>query len=256
MEAPNIVGDCAESLCRRLCLPCGNNIHIDLTCSWISSRLLKSVSNKCDSLVHISLFNHIWESHFGECFRNSDHRFKLTGSRCDSIRGVTDGSHLNVLLNEVALDGIGELGSDTLSRVRNILSKEFPGNGVRLQKFSLLSWFSFIAAVWDIWVERHDVIRESSIGCLRLLIENKVNQVESWEEGWWHLHIFNNRHAWIVFRLDWICSCQDCGSCIEGANDTSLGDGNSLLLHGLMKNNSGVIIHFVELINAANTSIR
>lgn len=207
MEASNIGGDCAESLCRRLRLAGSNDIHIDLTCSWISSRLLKSVSDECNSFVNISLFNNIWESHFGECFGNSDHRFKLTGSSCNCVRSISDGPHVNVFLNEIALNWVSKFGSNALSCIRNVFSEEFPGNSVRFQKFSLLSWSFFIDVfVGNIWVQGNNVVGESSIGSLRLLVENKVDEVESWEEGWWHLHIFNNRHAWIVFGLDWVCS--------------------------------------------------
>lgn len=139
MEASNVGGDCVESLCRRLRLARCDDVHINLTCRWVSGRLLKGVSDEGNSLVHISLFYYVWQSHFGQCFCNSDHRFKLTGSSSDCVWGISDSSHINVFLNEIALNGVGELWSNTLSCIRDIFGKELPSNGVRLQEFGCLS---------------------------------------------------------------------------------------------------------------------
>ena len=130
MEASNIIGDCVESLCRCLRLAGSNDVHINLACRWISGRLLKSVSDEGNSLVHISLFYDMGKSHFGECFRNSDHGFKLTRSSSDCVGRISDRSHSNVLLNEIRLNSVGKFGSNTLSSIRNILGKELPSNGV------------------------------------------------------------------------------------------------------------------------------
>ena len=100
------------------------------------------------------------------------------------------------------------------------------------------------------------MVGESSVTSFVLLVKHKVNEIESGQQGWRKFNVVDDRHLWIILRVDWIGSSQDCCSSIQRTDDSSLGNRDSLLLHGLMKNYSGVVVHLIELINAADTSIR
>ena len=56
--------------------------------------------------------------------------------------------------------------------------------------------------------------------------------------------------------MDGVSCGKNGGSGVEGANDTDLGYGYSLLLHSFVKDHTSVVVHLVELVNATDTSVR
>ena len=66
------------------------------------------------------------------------------------------------------------------------------------------------------------------------------------------LYIFHHSEFLVPARHTRIGSCQDRGAGVEGADDTSLGDGEGLLFHDLVENGPCTVRHLVELINTAD----
>jgi len=88
------------------------------------------------------------------------------------------------------------------------------------------------------------------------MVKNQVNQVESGEESWRQFDVFNDWFLGVVFAFDGVRSGENSCSRVQGTDDTGFGDGDSLLLHGFVKDVSGVIVHFIEFIDAADTTVR
>lgn len=99
------------------------------------------------------------------------------------------------------------------------------------------------------------MICETAVVRLCLLVQDQVNQVKSGEERGWQLDVLDDGEFGVILGMDRVSSGQDRGSGVQGANDTGFGNGDGLLLHGFVKNHTSVIIHFIELINAADTAI-
>ena len=59
----------------------------------------------------------------------------------------------------------------------------------------------------------------------------------------------------VVSAVERVGGCEDGGSGVESGDDTCLSDGDSLLLHNLMDSCSVTRIHFIKLINTADTFI-
>ena len=70
------------------------------------------------------------------------------------------------------------------------------------------------------------------------------------------MDVLDNRFSCIIFRSNWICRCEDSSSGVELTHDTGFGNRDGLLLHGLMEDGTAIFVHFVELIDAADTLVR
>ncbi len=69
------------------------------------------------------------------------------------------------------------------------------------------------------------------------------------------LNVLNDGAVLVPLRADGVSCCQDGGASIERTDDASLGNGQSLLLHHLMKNGPRTLTHLVKLIYTAYTII-
>ena len=99
------------------------------------------------------------------------------------------------------------------------------------------------------------MVCEASILLLGLLVQDQVDQVKSGKQSWWELDVLDHGLGGVVLGVDWVCSCEDSSSCVQGANDASLGHRDGLLLHRLVQNIASILVHFVELVDTANTTV-
>ena len=69
------------------------------------------------------------------------------------------------------------------------------------------------------------------------------------------LYILDNGCLLIPARHPWVGGRQNRCTSVEGADDTSLGNGEGLLLHDLVENGTSAVRHLVKLIDAADTIV-
>ena len=88
-----------------------------------------------------------------------------------------------------------------------------------------------------------------------LLVKDDEEKIETRHNGGGDVHVVSKRFRAIVSASVGISSGQDRGTSVESGMDTSLGDRDGLLLHGLVNSNLILDIHLVELVNTADTVI-
>ena len=156
---------------------CGNDVHVDLTCFWISGRLLHCGLNQAHSLLNVSFLNSIAESHLGNTLGDADQRLELARRRCDRLLVVAHGAHLLVLLHEYDYVFIGNLGEALHPGVRDVLRKEVTVDHVCENQVISLHFILCVshAVLGRDGVKRHDVVGESAVRLLGLLVENQVD---------------------------------------------------------------------------------
>ena len=104
-------------------------------------------------------------------------------------------------------------------------------------------------------VSANDVAGNSSIAAGVQLIQNHEEQIETRKEGVGKANVLLNAPTAIVLAIDGVGSGQDRAAGIETGVDASLGNGNGLLLHGLVDSDTVVLAHLVELIDADQTTV-
>ena len=108
----------------------------------------------------------------------------------------------------------------------------------------------------DFGVHANDVIGEATIVCIGLPIKDQIDQIKSREQGRWKPDVIDYGEFRVILGVNRVGGRKDCGPCIQGTDNTSFSNGYSLLLHGFMKDHASAVIHFVELVDAANTAVR
>lgn len=101
----------------------------------------------------------------------------------------------------------------------------------------------------------HNVLSDVEVLFIALLINDYKEEIKTTHNRCGDLHIIIKRACSIVSAVYWVSSCQDRGAGVESGMDTSLGDRDSLLLHGLMNSSLVFRIHFIELIDATDTVV-
>ena len=99
------------------------------------------------------------------------------------------------------------------------------------------------------------MVCKTAILSLCLLIEDEVDEVESGEQRRWELDVLNHTKLRVVLRVDRIGSGKDSCASVECADDTCFGNRDSLLFHGFVEDCARVIVHLVELIDAADAAV-
>lgn len=79
-------------------------------------------------------------------------------------------------------------------------------------------------------VERDKVCGQSSVKLLILRVQHQEDEVKPTEKSVRELDVLYHCRTFVPLRHARISSCQDRGTGIEGADDTSLSNGESLLL--------------------------
>lgn len=96
---------------------------------------------------------------------------------------------------------------------------------------------------------------QTSIEYFILWIQNQKDQIETWQQRVWQLHIVNDIFILIPLRFRWICSGQNWCACIQLTNDTGFCNAQCLLFHYLVQDATRWIVHFVKFINATDTIV-
>lgn len=104
-------------------------------------------------------------------------------------------------------------------------------------------------------VDCPDVPGEAEVVVLVGLVKQDENQVEPREEGRGQVDVLVDCLLLVVPAVEGIGRSKDRGSGVEGGGDARLGDGDCLLLHNLVDGCPVELIHFVELVNAADSHI-
>ena len=69
------------------------------------------------------------------------------------------------------------------------------------------------------------------------------------------LYVIHHCESLVPLGHAWVCGGEDGGACVEGADDSGLGDGEGLLLHDLMEDGTCAVRHLVKLVDAADAVI-
>ena len=104
-------------------------------------------------------------------------------------------------------------------------------------------------------VPADDVAGNPSVAAGVQLIQNHEEQIETRKEGVGKANVLLNAAAAVVLTVDGVGGGQDRAPGIETGVDASLGNGDGLLLHGLVDSDTVVLAHFVELIDADQTTV-
>lgn len=78
-------------------------------------------------------------------------------------------------------------------------------------------------------IEADQVLGQPPIADLVDLVQDKVEQIESRDQGRRKVDVGRNGQARVIFRVDRVRRGQDRGTSVEGRDDTGLGDRDGLL---------------------------
>lgn len=87
------------------------------------------------------------------------------------------------------------------------------------------------------------------------LIEHQIDQIEPGEQRRGQVDIVDDTAFRIVFGVDGVGTGEYGCSRVQLANDARLSYTDGLLFHGLMENGARILVHFVELVNAADAFV-
>lgn len=122
----------------------------------------------------------------------------------------------------------------------------------------LLKSFHIVSAVMTgllVAMDVDDKLAEIVVWIRIALITHYKEQIETRHDGSWELDIILQRFGFVVATEDRVGCCQNRCPSVKCGIDSSFGDRNCLLFHSLMDCNLIFELHFVKLINAANTII-
>ena len=87
-------------------------------------------------------------------------------------------------------------------------------------------------------------------------VADNTEDVETRQNGLGELDVLTERHGAVVAATDRVGGSHDGTASLQCCDDTSLGDGDGLLLHCFVNGCSVLVVHLVKLINQAGTPIR
>ena len=100
------------------------------------------------------------------------------------------------------------------------------------------------------------MVGKTSVRSLRLLVQDQVDQIKSGQKRRWELNVLDHGKLRLIFGVDGIGGGKNGCTGVKRADDTSLGYRDGLLLHGLMENDTRIVVHLVKLIDTANSTVR
>ena len=136
----NGLSDCVESLLAGLSLSGRDDVHVNLTSSGVSGRLLQSMLDESDGLLNISFLDELAKSHLCKGLGKSDHTLQLPWSGSHSLSGIAETSQLHVLLHDFLSNSLRNGRFASLSSVRDVLGEELTINLVGLNELGGLHW--------------------------------------------------------------------------------------------------------------------
>mmetsp|Transcript_177622 Transcript_177622/g.432143 ORF Transcript_177622/g.432143 Transcript_177622/m.432143 type:complete len:267 (+) Transcript_177622:779-1579(+) len=97
--------------------------------------------------------------------------------------------------------------------------------------------------------------RQAGVAVLVDLVEHQVDEVEAGEQRRGQLEVVHHGALRVPARLDRVGRRQHRRAGVQARHDAGLCDRDRLLLHSLMQDGAGDVVHLVELINAANATV-
>lgn len=86
-------------------------------------------------------------------------------------------------------------------------------------------------------------------------VKQEEEDIETRKEGSREVNVLNGRDARVVAAVDRVSGGEDGGSGVQGGGNTSLGDGDGLLLHDFVNCRAIVVVHLVEFIDGADAVV-
>ena len=171
---------------------------------------------------------------------------------------------VQILAQEVVLENVGGVRIGIIGRSLVRSSCSLP-HRVRLGALGRCNLIVIVVVVITVMaglsearsvsVPANDVAGNSSIAAGVKLIQHHEEQIETRKEGVGKANVLLNAPAAVVLTIDGVGGGQNRAPGIETGVDASLGNGDSLLLHGLVDSDTVVLAHLVELINADQTTV-
>lgn len=116
--------------------------------------------------------------------------------------------------------------------------------------FIIIIVYNLSAKMWI-----YNIISNISVMLLIAFIFQNQDEVKPTHNGFCQVDIVLKTHGWYIPTPDWVRGCNNAAPGLQLGHDACLGDGNGLLLHGLVDASPVDFVHFVEFINAADTVI-
>jgi len=201
------------------------------------------------SLLDMLGVNCWFKMHLCYSFRDSDDCLQLSNCDWDSISFLWNSlifwvsSVGNVHILEHVTSLFGEFWLNLHLCIAWIFSEEIESD------------FSFIFFFLMIHVEVENMRCNSFINAFFSDILNDKDWIKSRQNWTLEINLFSGVLQVIVSSEKRICCGKNRGSWVENCSNTSLSDGDSLLLHCLMNSNSILWSHFIKLIDAYNTTV-
>ena len=104
-------------------------------------------------------------------------------------------------------------------------------------------------------VDAHDVTRDTLVAAPFVLVAYDEDHVEAREDGRLEVDVLTRRLEVVVPTEDRIGGGKHRGAGIEDGGDAGLGDGDGLLLHGLVDRDPILVAHLVELVDAHDPTV-
>lgn len=118
------IADYPQLLRARLRLPRRDDVHVDLARRRIRRRLLQRRLDQEHCLLNILPLHELGQAHLGQGLGDPDHRLELPWRGRHGLGRISEGAHLDVLLDQVHLDGVGDFGFDALAGEGDVLGEE------------------------------------------------------------------------------------------------------------------------------------
>lgn len=104
-------------------------------------------------------------------------------------------------------------------------------------------------------VEADDVLGEFKVDILVALVEDDEEEVEAGHDRGGHGDVGAEAYLAVVAATDRVGGGEDRGAGIEGGLDAGLGDGDGLLLHGLVDGDLVGDVHLIKLVDGADAVV-
>ena len=99
-------------------------------------------------------------------------------------------------------------------------------------------------------LDAHDVAGDAFVAAFFMLVADDEDHIEAGQDGGLEIDVLAGRLEIVVAAEDRVGGCEDGGSSVEDGGDAGFGDGDGLLLHGLVDGDAVLFAHLVEFVDA------
>lgn len=104
-------------------------------------------------------------------------------------------------------------------------------------------------------VHASDVAGQGKVALGLALVQQDEDEVETRHQSCWQVDVLVDGFLLVVASVEGVGSSKNGGSGVERGSYAGLGDGDSLLLHDFVDGCAVEFLHFVELVNAADSHV-